>query len=393
MNWHSHEGAASPLGVTWIAEEDAFNFAIYSKHASEVTLLLYAKDDVIHPVYEYKLNPLINKSGRIWHCRVKSSLLSGARYYAYRVSGPNEAGAGHRFDDQKVLVDPYARCVHFPEGFSREVARLPGSNAGRAPLGLIEGDIPFRWTHPSPPIHTFDLVIYELHVRAFTARENSGVEPAKRGTFAGLVEKIPYLVDLGITAVELMPVVQQDPQEGSSWGYMPLAFFALHRNYASSPDIAEMLDEFRGMIDAFHAAGIEVLLDVVYNHTTEEGETGPIYNFKGIDNSTYYLLQPGWRHYRDDTGTGNTLNCANHYVRRMIVDALNYWAREMHVDGFRFDLASIFTRQEDGSINLNDPPILSAVNGAMEFSRVRLIAEAWDPVSYQQGRTFPGISW
>jgi isoamylase len=393
MNWFSHEGAASPLGVTWIAEEAAFNFAIYSKHASEVTLLFYTQEDVAQPVYEHRFDPWINKSGRIWHCRIKAESISGACYYAYRVSGPNEPGRGHRFDDQKILIDPHARSLYFPEHFSREVAQLPGSNAGRAALGVVLGEVPFQWTKAPPPVHTFDLIIYELHVRAFTVRENSGVSSSKRGTFAGLTEKIPYLKDLGITAVELMPVAQQDPQEGSSWGYMPLGFFALHRDYASAEDTVEMINEFRTMVDAFHAAGIEVLLDVVYNHTAEGDESGPIYSFKGIDNSTYYLLESDWRHYRDDTGAGNTLNCANRSVRKMIVDALNYWVREMHLDGFRFDLASIFTRQEDGSINLEDPPVLAEINGALELSRVRLIAEAWDPVSYQLGRTFPGISW
>jgi len=393
MNWSSREGAASPLGVTWISEEEAYNFALYSKHASGVALLLYSREDVTHPIYEYTFNPLINKSGRVWHCRLKASKVSVARYYAYRVSGPNEPGEGHRFDDQKILVDPYARSLHFPEHFSREVAQLPGNNAGRAPLGVLLGEAAFVTTMHLPPVHTFDLVIYELHVRAFTARTNSGVSAARRGTFAGLIEKIPYLKELGITAVELMPVTQQDPQEGSHWGYMPLGFFGPHHGYASSDVTEEILNEFRDMVEAFHAADIEVILDVVYNHTVEGDETGPIYSFKGIDNSTYYLLEPDWRRYRDDTGTGNTLNCANRYVRKMIVDSLKFWVSEMHVDGFRFDLASIFTRKEDGTIDLEDPPAIAAVNGALDLSRIRLIAEAWDPVSYQLGRTFPEVSW
>ena len=392
-NWYSQEGTSSPLGVTWVAEDNAFNFALYSKHASEVTLLLYKREDVAHPFYEYRFNPLINKSGRVWHCRLKAGLIAGVRYYAYRISGPNEPGKGHRFDSQKILVDPYTRSIYFPEQFSREVAQLPGSNAGRAPLGVVLEETPFSWTRDVSLVHTSDLVIYELHIRAFTARANSGVSIGKRGTFAGLAEKIPYLKDLGITAVELMPVTQQDPQEGSCWGYMPLGFFAPQRGYASATKTEEILTEFRAMVDAFHAAGIEVLLDVVYNHTAEGDEAGPIYSFKGIDNSTYYLLESDWQHYRDDTKTGNTVNCANHYVRKMIVDSLNYGVKEMHVDGFRFDLASILTRNQDGSVNLEDPPVLAAVNGALELSTVRLIAESWDPVSYQLGRTFPGISW
>jgi isoamylase len=329
----------------------------------------------------------------VWHCRLRASAASTARYYAYRVSGPNEPGEGHRFDDQKILVDPYARSLHFPQHFSREVTQLPGSNAGRALLGVLLGESTLATAMHLPPVHTSDLVIYELHVRAFTARTNSGVSAAKRGTFAGLTEKIPYLKELGITAVELMPVTQQDPQEGSHWGYMPLGFFGPHHGYASSDITEEILSEFRDMVEAFHAADIEVILDVVYNHTAEGDEAGPIYSFKGIDNSTYYLLESDWRRYRDDTGTGNTLNCANRYVRKMIVDSLKFWVSEMQVDGFRFDLASIFTRKEDGTIDLEDPPAIAAVNGALDLSRIRLIAEAWDPVSYQLGRTFPEVSW
>jgi isoamylase len=392
-SWYSHEGSASPLGVTWIANEEAFNFALYSKYASEAKLLLYSRDDVTHPLYEYKFNPLINKSERVWHCRLKASSISGARYYAYKISGPNEPGAGHRFDDQKILLDPYARSVYFPRQFSREIARMAGSNAGRAPLGVLVRENEFPWAGDSSPAHTFDLVIYELHVRAFTARDNSGVTSKKRGTFAGVIEKIPYLKELGVTAVELMPVTQQDPQEGGNWGYMPLAFFAPHHGYSNADATEEILSEFRSMVKALHAAGIEVILDAVYNHTTEAGEDGPTYSFKGIDNSTYYLLQTDRRHYRNDTNAGNTLNCANRYVRKMIVDSLFYWVREMHMDGFRFDLASIFTRNEDGTINTDDPPVIAAVSGAFDLARIRLIAEAWDPVSYQLGRTFPGVSW
>jgi isoamylase len=392
-NWFSREGSASPLGVTWIADEDAFNFALYSKYASEVRLLVYSRDDVAHPLYEYKFDPLINKSERVWHCRLKASAIAGARYYGYRISGPNEPGAGHRFDDQKILLDPYARSVYFPRQFSREIARMAGSNAGRAPLGVLLREAEFSVTADRRPVHTSDLVIYEMHVRAFTARDNSGVSFNKRGTFAGVIEKIPYLKELGVTAVELMPVTQQDPEEGGNWGYMPLVFFAPHHGYSSADATEDILVEFRSMVKALHAAGIEVILDAVYNHTTEGGEDGPTYNFKGIDNSTYYLLEADRRRYRNDTSAGNTLNCANRYVRKMIVDSLFYWVRQMNVDGFRFDLASIFTRNEDGTINTEDPPVIAAVSGAFDFPRVRLIAEAWDPVSYQLGRTFPGVSW
>ena len=391
--WYRAEGSSFRLGVTWIEEEQAFNFALYSKHAAEVTLLLYSKSDLVHPLHEYGFDPLINKSGRVWHCRLKGDAISDARYYGYRVAGPNEPGAGNRFDDQKILVDPYARSLFFPEHFSRQAAELPGSNAGRAPLGVIAIEHSFPWDNDQPPVHTSDLVIYELHVRNFTAKSNSGIDSDKLGTYAGLVDKIPYLKELGITAVELMPVTQRDPQESARWGYMPLSFFAPHLGYASRKTTDELMDEFRAMVQALHAAGIEVILDVVYNHTTEGGEEGPTYSFRGIDNSTYYLLDADMQHYRNDTQTGNTLNCANRYVRKMIIDSLYFWVQEMHVDGFRFDLASIFTRNEDGSINVADPPVIAEVSAAPDLGRIRLIAEAWDPGSYQLGRTFPGISW
>jgi isoamylase len=242
-------------------------------------------------------------------------------------------------------------------------------------------------------VHTHDTVIYELHVRGFTARENSGISAARRGTFAGVVDSIPYLTDLGVTTVELMPVTQQDPQGGSYWGYMPLSFFAPESRYSSAPTPEAAIDEFHEMVRALHAANIEVILDIVFNHTAEGDDIGPTYSYKGIDNSTYYLLQKNRRLYRNDTGTGNTLHCANRYVRKLIIDSLHFWLEEMHVDGFRFDLASIFTRNEDGTLNTDDPPVIAEITGLPEASRARLIAEAWDPASNQLGRTFPGISW
>jgi len=392
-NWVAAEGSPSPLGVTWVAADVAFNFALYSKHATAVTLLLYTADDVVRPCRRLALDPIANKSGRVWHCRVREAEVGGARYYAYVVAGPNTQGEGHRFDDQKILFDPYARAIFFPPQFSREAARAPGSNAGRAPLGVLPSVDAYDWSGDARPTHTSDLIIYEVHVKAFTMRASSGVPLETRGTYAGLVHKIPYLQALGVTAVELMPVFQQDPQEGSCWGYMPLSFFSPHQGYAMAVSSLHAVDEFRDMVKALHAGGIEVLLDVVYNHTTEGNEIGPTYSYRGLDNSTYYLLQPERVRYRDDTGAGNTLNCANRYVRKMIVDSIHFWLKDMHVDGFRFDLASIFTRTEDGSLNLDDPPVVAEISGSPDVNEARLIAEAWDPGTYQLGRSFPGLSW
>lgn len=181
----------------------------------------------------------------------------------------------------------------------------------------------------------------------------------KRGSFAGLIQKIPYLKELGVTVVELMPVFQFDPQANDYWGYMPLSFFAPHHLYGSNQDHDTLLTEFRDMVEAMHQAGIEVVLDVVYNHTGEGDEHGPTYSFRGIDNTTYYLLADDRRHYRNDAGTGNVLHTANRYVRSMVLDSLRYWVNEMHVDGFRFDLASIFTRRSNGSVNLEDAPFIA----------------------------------
>lgn len=392
-DWFSHEGSPSPLGVTWIEDEAAYNFALYSKHAMAVTLLLYSEVDLSAPSYEHRLDPLANKSGRIWHCRLRKSAIPDARYYAYHVFGPKELDEGHRFDPRKVLLDPYARCVCFPTRFSRATASEQGSNAGRAPLGLIACNSDSSSVPKHPHVHTSDLVIYEMHVRGFTRRANSGVEPEHRGTFLGVIEKIPYLKELGITAVELLPVMQHDPAESNYWGYMPLNFFSPHHEFASASKPFDALREFRMMVHSLHEAGIEVLLDVVYNHTAEGNENGPNYSYRGIDNTTYYLLEQDRRHYRNDTGTGNTLNCANPYVRKMILDSMRFWRRDMHVDGFRFDLASIFTRNEDGSINLSDPPVIAEIGGSPDLENLRLIAEAWDPATYQLGRGFPGISW
>ena len=393
-HWIAAEGSPRPLGVTFIESEDSYNFALYSKHATNITLHLYAKTDTEHPISSYHFDYLRNKSGRIWHCRVSADIVNQAKYYAYQVNGPFDLSEGHRFDPDKILLDPYARAIHFPPDFQRHSAIEPGPNTGNAPLAVIHTNlVPFDWSGDQKPMHTHDTVIYEVHVKGITQNDNSGVTTEQRGTFAGLIKKIPYLKELGITVIELMPVFQFDPQENDYWGYMPLSFFALHHLYGSSQDHNDLLNEFRDMVKAMHQADIEVILDVVYNHTGEGNEHGPTYSFRGIDNTTYYLLADNRRYYRNDTGTGNVLHTANRYVRSMVLDSLRYWVNEMHVDGFRFDLASIFTRRSDGTVNLEEAPIIAAIRSDPDLSNVRLIAETWDIASYQLGRNFPGISW
>ncbi len=269
--WAATEGSSFPLGVSWVADEDAYNFALYSRFAERVTLLLYSASEIATPVFEYPLNPLRNKSGRIWHCRIRKRAVQDATYYAYAVDGPPPAGRfeWHDFDREKILLDPYATTVFFPPAFDRDAAIGPGSNAGRAALGHLDRCAchgVFDWRGDVRPHHEGDTIIYELHVKAFTRHASSGVTEEARGMYAGLLEKIPYLQELGITAVELMPVFQYDPQEGSHWGYMPLNFFAPHHAYSMDASICGQANEFRRMVKAFHDADIEVILDVVYNH-------------------------------------------------------------------------------------------------------------------------------
>jgi isoamylase len=398
--WGTGEGSPFPLGVSWVADEHAYNFALYSRFAERVTLLLYSASESVTPVLEYWLDPLCNKSGRIWHCRIPRRDVPDVAYYAYAIDGPPPAGRfeWHRFDPDKILIDPYAATVFFPPAFDRQAAIQTGSNAGRAPLGDLQFCVchaDFDWQGDVAPRHEGDTILYELHVRAFTRDASSGVSAAARGTYAGVIEKIPYLQDLGVTAVELMPVFQGDPQEGSHWGYMPLNFFAPHHAYSMAPSRCGQVEEFRTMVRALHAADIEVILDVVYNHTAEGDHTGPTYSFKGIDNSTYYAISDNPLFpYENFAGVGNAIHSPNRTVRKMILDSLRHWVTEMHVDGFRFDLASVFSRNSDGSINLTDPMLFADIMSDPDFAGLRLIAEPWDAAGiYQLGRGFPELSW
>jgi glycogen operon protein len=388
--WEQRYGAPSPMGATLVEEYQAYNFALYSRDACDVTLLLYNDHDFVNPVYQYRFDYLVNKTGRVWHCWVPLAQAPDAKYYAYQIDGGCSPTLGQQFDSQKILLDPFSRDVFFPPAYDRDACTRPGSTAGRAPLGVLPATpAPFDWGNGTRPRHTHDAIVYELHVKGFTARSNSGVASDKCGTFAGLVEKIPYLKELGVTVIELMPIHQFDPQEGNYWGYMTLNFFAPHEAYASG----NAHDEFRAMIKSFHDAGLEVWIDVVYNHTCEGDHTGPTYSYRGIDNASYYLLSPDRQRYLNDTGCGNTLRCASAAVRLLVLNSLEYYADEMHVDGFRFDLASIFTRNADGSINHNDPPIIAEISLLAHARDVSLTAEAWDIGTYQLGRAFPGLTW
>ena len=393
-NWEQIEGNPLPLGVRWIEEEQAFNFAVHSEHAVSVTLLLYSPDDLVNPHLSVQLDFLHNKSGRIWHCRIPVTKLGPACYYAYSVSGETIPQL-HSFDPQKVLLDPYAKCIFFPPGFDRSLAMREGSNAGSAALGVLSDHrSTFDWEGDRHTHHDSDAIIYELHVKGFTKNPNSGIDASRAGTYAGLVEKIPYLKELGVTVVELMPVFQRDPQEGDYWGYMPLNFFSPHAQYASIQREEQQHIEFKNMVKAFHQAGIGVVLDVVYNHTCEGDHKGPIYSYKGLDSAGYYMMSTDPANpYANYSGTGNTLNFGQPHVRKMVIDSLRFWKRGMHIDGFRFDLASVFSRNADGSLNWGEAPIFSEIAADPELGPVRLIAEPWDTAAYQLGRGFPGLTW
>ena len=302
-----------------------------------------------------------------------------------------------RFDPTKVLLDPYGRGVVVPEGYSRDAARR-GDNARPAMKSVVvdpstydwEGDKPLR----RPSART---IIYEMHVRGFTRHPSSGVGETTRGTYAGLIEKIPYLRQLGITAVELLPVFQFDAQDCppgkvNYWGYAPVSFFAPHQAYSSRRDPLGPVDEFRDMVKALHRAGIEIILDVVFNHTAEGDDRGPTLCFRGLDNTAYYILEEDRSRYADYSGAGNTLNANQPIVRRMILDSLRYWVEEMHVDGFRFDLASILARDTSGQ-PMPNPPVLWDIDTDPVLAGTKLIAEAWDAAGLYQVGSFIGDSW
>ncbi|HEU0155415.1 MAG TPA: glycogen debranching protein GlgX [Stellaceae bacterium] len=387
-------GKSFPLGATLVP--GGVNFSVLAKHSTGAELLLFDDANATTPSRVFELDPRRNRTYHYWHVFVPG--ITTGQIYAYRIAGPFDPARGLRFDPDKVLLDPYGKCVARPAARSREDARRRGDNTATALKSVVVDSGAYDWAGDAPLGRPFaETVIYEMHVAGFTRHPSSGVAPARRGTYAGLVEKIPYLRDLGVNAVELLPVFAFDEEDGppglgNYWGYQPLSFFAPHPGYSSRPEPLGALDEFRDMVKALHAAGIEIILDVVFNHTTEGNEDGPTLCFRGLSNETYYILAEDKSRYADYTGCGNTLNANEAVVRRLILDSLRYWVREMHVDGFRFDLASVLSRDEKGR-PLAAPPILWDIETDPVLANVKLIAEAWDAAGlYQVGR-FVGDSW
>jgi isoamylase len=385
-------GYPLPLGAS--LRRTGANFSIFSKYATSCTLVLF-QPGADGPFIELPLDPHSNRTGQVWHAFVEG--LDAGVQYGYRFDmQPNPNLAVHRFNPSQILLDPYARVLSHGGEWG---ALPPGTPRPRRNGVVVENH--FDWEDDQPlNIPLVNSVIYELHVRSFTRHPSSGV--THPGTFAGLIEKIPYLRSLGVTAVELLPVSEfeesdtdrANPATGERllnlWGYQTVGFFAPNTAYSSNPADGEQVREFKRLVKAMHHAGIEVILDMVFNHTAEGDEHGPTWSFRGIDNSTYYMVDPETGKYQNYSGCGNTVNCNNPVVRDFIIDCLHYWVMEMHVDGFRFDLASILGRGEDGQV-LSNPPLLESLAYDPVLANTKLIAEAWDAGGLYQVGTFP--SW
>ncbi len=387
-------GRSYPLGA--VVDQGGANFCVYSKYARSVELLLFDSADAPAPSRTIALEPPHHRTYHYWHAHVAG--VAAGQVYAYRVHGPDEPGRGLRFNADKVLFDPYGRALARPKSYSRGAACGKGDNCASALRSVVVEARGYDWEGDRPLDRPYEnTVIYEMHVGGFTRNPNSGVAPERRGTYAGVIDKIPYLKDLGITAVELLPVFEFDATDAPSgltnyWGYSPLSFFSPHAAYSSRKDPLGAIAEFRDMVKALHRADIEVILDVVFNHTTEGNENGPTLSYRGFDNEAYYMLAPNPAEYMNFSGCGNTLNSNHPISRRLILDSLRYWVHEMHVDGFRFDLASILSRDETGRPEPN-PPVLLDIESDPILASTRLIAEAWDPGGLYQVGNFVGDSW
>jgi isoamylase len=370
-----------PLGI---------NFAVFSRHADHLWLVLFTPAG--RSIGEIELDPIVNKTGDIWHVMIRTR--NHDLQYCFRAKGPHDPWeSGHFFDAGVLLLDPCASAFAGGEKWDGP----PHKQAGFRRRCLIEKN-DFDWGDDRPlKIPLQDSIIYEMHVRGFTRHPSSNVKHP--GTFAGIIEKIPYLQELGITAVELMPVtefnenenIQINPVTGKKllnfWGYSPITFCAPKASYAADNKGGNQVKEFREMVKALHRAGIEVILDVVVNHTAEGGSDGPLLSFRGLDNTIYYLLAPDTREYLNFSGCGNTLNCNHPIVRQHIIDCLHYWVIEMHVDGFRFDLASILGRDQKGH-PLSNAPMIEMIAEDPILSSTKLIAEAWDAAGLYQVGSF-----
>ncbi|MEX2443279.1 MAG: glycogen debranching protein GlgX [Alkalispirochaeta sp.] len=401
-------GKPYPLGAT--ALPGRVHFSLVSRNATRVWLQLYDVPEAVYPIYEFELYPDTNRTGDVWH--IELSGIGPGTLYLFRLDGPFAPEKGLRFNGNRPVFDPYARAVtgSFQWDLSRALAYDPNSPKRDLSFRAQEGaagvpkciviDGAFDWEGDRPLNYPLrESIIYEAHVRGLSRHGSAEVEHP--GTYRGVIEMIPYLKDLGITSLELLPIQEFDdgeyhrnnPHTGERltnyWGYNTLCFFAPKAGYAADGTLGEQVTEFKEMVRALHAAGIEVILDVVFNHSGEGNELGPTVSFRGIDNTTYYMLDENPRYYRNFSGTGNTLNCNNPIMRNFIIDALHYWVVEMHVDGFRFDLGSILGRDHEGNL-LERAPIIERIAEDPVLVDTKIIAEAWDAGGAYQVGAFPG---
>ncbi len=394
-------GDAHPLGPQVTTK--GVNFSVFSQHADAVELLLFATPDDAEPFATVPMH----RTFHMWHAHV-AGIKPGVGY-AYRASGPDWNGHGFRFNSNRVLIDPYARA-NDNKRWSRARAcdwvngdnMAERDNLDASMRSIVVDTNGFDWEGDQPLNRPMaDSVIYEMHVRGFTQHPSAGVKHP--GTFLGVVEKIPYLKSLGVTAIELLPVFEFDEtdvlrehdgnQLRNYWGYSTMSFFAPHRAFATSPEARTRINEFRTMVKELHKAGIEIILDVVFNHTDEGQHQGPVFSFKGLDNSVYYHLVSGDRqYYMDYTGCGNTFNCNHPIGSKLISDSLRYWVEDMHVDGFRFDEGTILTRNMLG-IPDSYAHVIWDIELSSTLAGTKLIAEAWDAGGDYEIGHFPGFRW
>ena len=383
-------GSHDRLGATMTG--DGVTFCVYARRATSLDLLLFGGVDDMVPTRVIHLDPRTNRTGDYWHVHLRG--IEAGQLYAFAADGPWEPDKGLRFDATRLLLDPYGRAVATPDGYRRigsgdraDDTPVHEERRGRHRRVRLGGRPPAR------PQLARDDRLRGAPGAASPPTPAPGLPAARRGTYAGFIDKIPYLVELGITAVELLPVFAFDRLAAPAglvnyWGYQPVSFFAPHAAYASAHDPTAAVDEFRDLVKALHRAGIEVILDVVYNHTAEVGADGPTFSFRGLANDDYYILDAAGG-FVDDSGTGNTFNANRPIVRRLIIDSLRYWVQEMHVDGFRFDLAAVLSRDEAGQ-PMVDPPALWDIETDPVLAGTKLIAEAWDAGGLYQVGSFVG---
>ncbi len=408
MNLKVRPGRPLPLGAHLI--DHVARFAIFSRHATQIWLLLFDDALAAEPTHIIEIK---NKTGDIWHVEIEG--VTVGQFYGYRVDGPYRPEEGHRFDKYKLLVDPYAKAITGNFSWSRGDARGFDVNSplydlsfstlddtlGMPKCILINDD--FDWQGDRPLNHPLrECIIYETHVRGLTKHPSANV--THPGTFRGILDKIDYFKELGITSLELLPVMEFDENElirtnpltgeklKNYWGYSTICFMAPKSGYSSSGYSGQQVTEFKEMVRELHKAGIEVILDIVLNHTSEGNEMGPTLCFRGLDNVIYYILEENKRYYKNYSGCGNTLNCNHPIIREFVINCLRYWVIEMHIDGFRFDLASVLGRGPDGRL-LENPPLVERIAEDPILRDTKIIAEAWDAAGAYQVGSFPGRRW